>query len=280
MNIRQAVALKDIKSLQALLHENSNLLYFSKRHSLAWKAFSLLMRHKLYGDADKIAKILLPSNPDSVKLYICRLKSLRSKANLSEFQSLLSQALKFKPDSYSLLWIGARGLQMMGRYELSLLYARKCMSKKKANSKVCTAVLETQLACGVFEDSDDVFSRAFQMVEPQVSNKITSTKRKTNLESKLLTAKRGIQKLKFQHLSAHRILEARSLWHNRSIPKSYRCDVICIASVEANYLHEFILNFHFLGFSNIFIGTITQATRHTTLPCSLQLMIPDSCHQH
>ena len=150
MNIRQAVALKDIKSLQALLHEDSNLLHFSKRHSLAWKAFSLLMRYKLYGDADKIAKILLPSNPDSVKLYICRLKSLRSKANLSEFQSLLSQALKFKPDSYSLLWIGARGLQMMGRYELSLLYERKCMSKKKANSKVCTAVLETQLACGVF----------------------------------------------------------------------------------------------------------------------------------
>ena len=250
MNIRQAVALQDVESLQNLLHEDSNLLRLSKRHSLAWKAFSLLMRNKLYGDADKIAEILLLSNSDNIQLYICRLKALRSKANLSEFESLLRRALRFKPDSYSLLWIGARGLQMMGRYELALQYARKCMSKKKANSKVCTAVLETQLACGVFEDSDDIFLRAFRMVESQVTNKISSTKRKSNLESKLLMAKRGIQKLKFQHLSAHRILEARSLWRDRSIPKSYRCDVICIASDEAPYLHEFVHHYLFLGFSN------------------------------
>ena len=273
MDIREAVALQDVESLQALLHKGSNLLSFSKRHSLARKAFSLLMRHKLYGDADKIAKILLQSNQDDVKLYICRLKALRSKANLSEFELLLRQALKFKPDSYSLLWIGARGLQMMGRYELSLLYARKCMNKKKANSKVYTAVLEAQLACGVFDDSDHIFSGAFQMVESEATNKISSTKRKVNLQSKLLTAKRGIQKLKFQHLSAHRILEARSLWHNRSISKSYRCDVICIASDEAPYLHEFIHHYLFLGFSNIFIGINNSSDK--THDFALQLAADD-----
>ena len=273
MNIRQAVALQDVESLQNLLHEDSNLLRLSKRHSLAWKAFSLLMRNKLYGDADKIAEILLLSNSDNIQLYICRLKALRSKANLSEFESLLRRALRFKPDSYSLLWIGARGLQMMGRYELALQYARKCMSKKKANSKVCTAVLETQLACGVFEDSDDIFLRAFRMVESQVTNKISSTKRKSNLESKLLTAKRGIQKLKFQHLSAHRILEARSLWRDRSIPKSYRCDVICIASDEAPYLHEFVHHYLFLGFSNIFIGINNSSDK--TYDFALQLAAAD-----
>ena len=273
MNIRLAVALQDVESLQKLLHEESNLLRFSERHSLAWKAFSLLMRNKLYVDADQIAKLLLPSNPDDVKLYICRLKALRSKANLSEFESLLRQALKSKPDSYSLLWIGMRGLQMMGCYELSLHYARKCIGKKRANSEVYRVVLETQLACGVFGDSDDIFSRALQIVESQATNKVSSTKRKTKKESKLLTREQDIQKLKFQHLSAHRILEARSLWRNRSIPKSYHCDVICIASDEAPYLHEFIHHYLFLGFSNIFIGINNSSDK--THDFALQLAAAD-----
>ena len=273
MNIRQAISRQDVKLLQKQLRENSNLLLLSKKYSLAWKAFFLLMRHKKYSDADQIAKILLPSNPDNVKLYICRLKALLSKANLSEFESLVSHALKSKPDSYSLLWIGARGLQMMGRHELSLRYAEKCIGKKKANSKVYMAVLENQLACGVFENSDQIFSRAFQIVESQVTNKISSTKRKINSESKLLMAKRGIQKLKFQHLSAHRILEARALWRDRSISKSYRCDVICIASDEAPYLHEFIHHYLFLGFSNIFIGINNSSDK--THDFALQLAAAD-----
>ena len=71
MNIRQAVALQDVESLQNLLQDDSNLLRLSKRHSLARKAFSLLMRNKLYGDGDKTAEILLPSNSDNIPLYIC-----------------------------------------------------------------------------------------------------------------------------------------------------------------------------------------------------------------
>ena len=254
MNIRQAVSLKDAQQLRKSLKENSNPLIFSREHALAWRAFDLLMSQKLYGDADQLAKILLPSYPEKIKLYICRLKALASKGNLSEFELLLKQALRVRPKSYSLLCIGSRELQMMGRYELSLFYAKQCLGKKKATPKVYMTVLECQLACGLFDDSDHVFSQAFQMVDLQATKSLASSKKKINSESKLLALKKSLQKLKFQHLGAHRIVEARSLWSHRSIPKTYRCDVICIASDEAPYLHEFIHHYLYLGFSNIFIG--------------------------
>ena len=227
MNIRQAVSLKDAQQLRKSLKENSNPLIFSREHALAWRAFDLLMSQKLYGDADQLAKILLPSNPEIIKLYICRLKALGSEGNHSEFESLLKQALRVKPKSYSLLCIGSRELQMMGRYELSLFYAKQCLGKKKATPKVYMTILECQLACGLFDDSDHVFRQAFQMVDLQATKSLASSKKKINSESKLLAVKKSLQKLKFQHLGA-RIVEARSLWSHRSIPKTYRCDVFVL----------------------------------------------------
>ena len=274
MNIRQAISLRDVKRLQKLLRKKTNLALLSKKYSLAWKAFFLLMRHEKYGDADQIAKILLPSNPNNIKLYICRLKALCSKANLSEFESVLSHALKSKPDNFSLLWIGATGFQMLGRHELSLLYAKKCIDKKKANPKVYMAVLESQLACGVFEDSETIFTKAFQMIDSRTSKLLAPLKSKLKLQPKSLSSKRALQKLKFQHLSAQRLIDARTLWRNRSVPDSFLCDVICIASDEAPYLHEFIHHYLYLGFSNIFIGINNSSDK--TLEFALEIAATDA----
>ena len=262
MDIRQAISRRIAAQLRKLLNENSNLFFLLGNHSLARIAFDFLMSQKMYDDADQLATILLSSDPDNIKLYICRLQFLSSKGSLLEFESLLKHALRVQPKNFSLLWSASKGLQTMGRYELSLSYAKQCLGKKKTTLSTYMTTLQCQLACGEFDDSENTFHKAFQMVDLQTANLLISPKKKTHSESNLLASKRGLQKLKFQHLSGLRIKEARSLWCNRSVPNTCHCDVICIASDEAPYLHEFIHHYLYLGFSNIFIG-INNSSDHT-----------------
>ena len=50
----------------------------------------------------------------------------------------------------------------------------------------------------------------------------------------------------------NQLIKAKSF--ARKIEDNYDCDIICIASDEAPYIHEFIFHYIYLGFKNIFIG--------------------------
>ena len=50
----------------------------------------------------------------------------------------------------------------------------------------------------------------------------------------------------------NQLIKAKSF--ARETEDNYDCDIICIASDEAPYIHEFIFHYLYLGFKNIFIG--------------------------
>lgn len=155
---------------------------------------------------------------------------------------------------YKLLKKRSIQLQKKGQYFESLFYAKKYLASFNDFGKAWLTVLENQLACGLFEEAEDTFLNAFEYIDSQLSALLSSSKNDLRIQSRLLSSKKSLEKVRFQCLNARRIDEANSLWSSRRIQHSFDCDVICIASDEAPYLHEFIHHYLYLGFSNIFIG--------------------------